>query len=131
MKKSVTLQNSVAAFIYKNKVLLAGMLSAVILVMQQAMQSGDMSFKTLGFAAFIAILSVIANTWRGQGLTLLGIFATLAGVAHNNLTTGKFTWNEFILSCMLSLSLAAASKLQSIGEVKAKEKTDEPDQPTA
>jgi uncharacterized membrane protein YccC len=99
-------------FILKNKVLLSAIISAIILVLQQSLSSGSTNWKAIGFAAFISVLGVIANQWKGQGVTMTGIIGTLAGVFYNNYSTGVFTWNEFILSALLALLMAVAATLQ-------------------
>ena len=80
--------------------------------MQQSLSSGATDWKAIGFAAFISVLGVIANQWKGQGVTVTGIIGTLAGVFNNNMTTGQFTWNEFILSSLLALLMAVTASLQ-------------------
>lgn len=99
-------------FINNNKVLVSALISALVLVLQQALQSGSTNWKAIGFAALIAVIGVIANQWKGKGLTILGIIGTLAGVFHTIWTTGTFTWNEFILSALLAILSAVAASLQ-------------------
>lgn len=99
-------------FIEQNKVLVAAIISAIILVLQQTLQSGDVQWKAIGFSAFIAMLGVIANQWKGQGVTVMGILATLAGTFTTIWQTGSFTWNEFILSSIVAVLMAVSSSLQ-------------------
>jgi hypothetical protein len=115
------MKTKIQAFIAANQVLLLAVVSALILVIQQAASEGPISFKALAYAAFLAVLGVVANQWRGRGLTITGIIGTFAGVAQNIYATGNFTWNEFILSALLAVMLAAASALQPVGQVPAEE----------
>ena len=98
-------------FILKNKVVLASFLSAIVLVLQQALSTGQTDWKAIGFAGLIAALGVAARQWAGQGVTVLGIIGTLAGVFHTIQTTGTFTWNEFILSSLIAVLTAVAASL--------------------
>lgn len=95
-------------FILKNKVFLLGLAGAIAVVIQQFLGTPEINWKVVGFAAGMAALSYVANQWRGQGVTILGIIGTLAGtfVAIHN--TGNFTWNQFILSSVAALLAAVA-----------------------
>lgn len=99
-------------FIEQNKVFIAAAISAIILVLQQSLQSGETQWKAIGFAALIALLGVIANQWKGKRVTVMGIAATLAGTFTTIWQTGSFTWNEFILSSIVAVLMAVSSSLQ-------------------
>jgi hypothetical protein len=90
-------------FISRNRVLFAGIVSAVTLVLQQCARSGQTSFKVLSFAVLITVIGVIANQWRGKGVTILGIVATLCTVFQTIWSTGRFTWNEFLLNAAIAV----------------------------
>ena len=95
-------------FIQKNKVFLLGLLSAIALTVQQFATQPEVDYKVIGYAAIMAILSFIANQWRGQGVTVMGIIGTLAGAFVTIQSTGHFTWNQFILSAIAALLAAVA-----------------------
>lgn len=99
-------------FFVKNKVVVLAFISAFTLTLQQALANHQTDWKAIGFAVLIAAIGVIANTWKGQGLTIFGILSTLAGSFQTIYATGKFTWNEFILSSIVAVLLAAAGSLQ-------------------
>lgn len=99
-------------FIQKNAVLVMALVSALTLVLQQAMMNHSTDWKAIGFACFIGVLSVFSNQWQGKGVTVLGIIATLAGTFTTIWKTGTFTWNEFILSAIVALLTAVAGTLQ-------------------
>jgi hypothetical protein len=99
-------------FILKNKVIISAFISALILVLQQAMSTGATECKAIGFAALLALLGVLAREWKGQGVTISGIIGTLAGVFVNIQSTGSFTWNEFLLSAAVAILMAVSSTLQ-------------------
>jgi Na+-transporting methylmalonyl-CoA/oxaloacetate decarboxylase beta subunit len=105
---------SIQSFIYANKVVISGALSSIILILQQAMGQGPVSFKAIGFAVFLAVLSVIAKEWKGKGFTILGIIGTMAGITQTIYETGTFTWNEFILSVLFALAMAAVQYIGTI-----------------
>lgn len=99
-------------FLTNHKVLIAAFISAITLVIQQALATKETDWKAIGFAALIAVIGVIANQWKGKGLTISGIIGTLAGTFTTIWTTGSFTWNEFILSSIVAVLMAAAGSLQ-------------------
>lgn len=99
-------------FINQNRVFVAASLSALVLVLQQALSSQNTEWKAIGFATLIALLGVVANQWKGQGITITGIIGTLAGVFVNIWQTGNFTWNEFILSAIVAVLMAVSASLQ-------------------
>jgi hypothetical protein len=96
------------SFLEKNKVFLIGLAAAIAVTIQQFLGTVEVNWRVIGYAAGMAALSYIANQWRGQGVTILGIVGTLAGtfVAIHN--TGTFTWNQFILSAIAALLAAVA-----------------------
>lgn len=98
--------------IKKHSVEIAAFASAIVLVLQQALSSGQTSWKSVGYAVFLALLGVVSKQWGGKGFTVFGILGTLAGVFTNNYQTGSFTWNEFILSAAVALLLAVVGHLQ-------------------
>lgn len=99
-------------FLQKNAVLISAMISALVLVLQQAISTHSTDLKAVGFAAFIGVLSVFSNKWPRKDFTVGGILATLAGVFTTIWTTGTFTWNEFILSAIVALLTAMLGLIQ-------------------
>lgn len=95
-------------FFQKNKVFLLGMLGSVAVVLQQFIQQPIIDWKVVGFACFMTILSYVANAWRGQGTSILGILGTLAGTVVSVNQTGHFTWNQFLLSVSIAILAAVA-----------------------
>ena len=95
-------------WINKNKVFLLGLLGSIAVVIQQFTLEPTVDWKAVGFAVLMATLSYFANAWRGQGVSLLGILGTLAGVFVSMQTTGHFTWNQFIVSVIAALLSAVA-----------------------
>lgn len=113
-------------FIIKNKVFLLGLAAAITVVVQQFLGTPEINWKVVGFAAGMAALSYVANQWRGQGVSILGIVGTLAGTFVSIHNTGNFTWNQFILASVAALLAAVApppkqleyEKSQTIVEAK-------------
>lgn len=95
-------------FLDKNKVFLLGLAAAITVVLQQFLGQPEVDWKVVGYAAFMAVLSYIANAWRGQGTTILGILGTLAGTFVAIQQTGSFTWNQFIISSVAAILAAVA-----------------------
>lgn len=90
-------------FIQKNRVVILAFISAIILVLQQVMATKETNWKVIGFALLVAVLGVMANQWKGKGISILGILGNLAGVFTTIQATGKFTINEFILASLIAL----------------------------
>ena len=98
-------------FIQKNQVFLAAVLSAMILSLQQVLSTRETSWKVIGFVLLISVLGVIANQWKGKGVTVFGMISTLSGVFINIQQSGTFTWNEFIMSSMIAVLTAISGSL--------------------
>lgn len=101
----------------KNKVFILGLLSALAVAItpfvQDANQSEEVKWSTVGFAALMAILAYLAKSWRGQGLSILGIVGNIAAVATTLLTQGtqvnsKNFYLQLILQTFLAILAAAA-----------------------
>lgn len=108
----------------KNKVFILGLLSAIAVAItpfvQDADQSDAVKWSTVGFAVLMAILAYLAKSWRGQGLSILGIVGNIAGVATTLLTQGtqvnsKTFYLQLILQTFLAILAAAAPDPKSRG----------------
>jgi hypothetical protein len=75
-------------FLKKNYVLLSALLTSLIVTLTEFTQSGATDYKLLGMAALTAVLGVLANQWKGKGLTVTGIVGLLAGVFIELKTSG-------------------------------------------
>lgn len=121
------MKKSLPQLIEDNKVFLIGLASAVALALQQFLGTADVNWKAVTFAAFIAGLSYIANAWRGQGVTILGIIGTVSGVFVTLNQTGMFSWSQFLLTSVAAILAAVApppklneyEKSEAIEEAKA------------
>lgn len=99
-------------FLADNKVMIISLLMAIVMVVQQALTNTSWDWLAIGYAGGIAILGVIANAWKGQGFTILGIIGTVAYAFVDILNGGHFTWKQLILSAMLAIITAAIKSLQ-------------------
>lgn len=101
---------NIASFFTKNKVFLLGLLGAIAISLQTLLAGNAESqdLKVYLFAIIMAALSYIANQWRGQGVTILGILGTLSGVFVSLQQTGTFTWNQFLIYSILAILAAVA-----------------------
>ncbi len=100
-------------FIVKNYVFVMGLLSALVLVLQQTTASGETNWKSIGFAALIAVLGVIANQWKGKGITVTGIIGTVAYAFVQVYNTGQFTWQNFGVLSLLAVMTSLVEGLKS------------------
>jgi len=108
----------VQTFLEKYKVFLSGLAAALVLALTEFLSQPVVDWKVVGFAALMAILSYVANQWRGQGVTILGIVGTLAYSFVTLQTSGTFTWQQFILSSVVALLAAVAPPAKSLGYEK-------------
>lgn len=102
-----------------NKVLIAAIVSAVVLVLQQALSTPPINWKAIGMAALIAVLGVLSNQWKGKGLSIMGIIGNLSYAFISIQNTGNFSWEQFIVQALLALLTTLAP---TIMPEKAKEK---------
>lgn len=100
-------------FLQKNYVLVAGILSAVVLTLQQVMGSHPTDFKVIGMSLLLAVLGVLANQWKGAGVTVTGIIGNLAYTFISIYNTGTFTWAEFGTTALITVLLALSEGLKS------------------
>lgn len=102
-------------FFNKNKVFITGLIGAIIAVLTPYLESGEVNWRVTGFAVLMAVLSYISNQWRGQYVTVTGVIGTLAAATYAALTTGVFTWNQFILYLVVAVGTAVAPPPKSRG----------------
>lgn len=95
-------------FLDKNKVLLTGLAGAIAIVLQQYLSAEVIDWKVIGFAVMIAGLSFFAKEWRGQGVTILGIIGSIAGVISEELTKGQVDFSKLILYAIVAVLGAVA-----------------------
>lgn len=102
-------------FLDQNKVFLFGLLASIAVVLQQFVGQPEISFKAIGFAILMAVLSYLAKEWRGQALSIFGIVGNLAGVFVTAYDGGNFTWEQFILQGTIALIAVAVPAPKSRG----------------
>jgi hypothetical protein len=115
-----TTWQKIITFFTANKVFILGLLASIAVVLQQFLMEPSIDWKTVGLAAGIAVLSYVANLWRGQGVTILGIIGTLAYVFVQNLTSGiPLDWSKIILMAVVAIISAVAPPPKSINYEKS------------
>ena len=95
-------------FIKDNWVFLSGLISAIVLVLQQFIGVPVMQWSVVGIAVGLAVLGYIANEWRGKGMTWFGIIGTLAYTFIQVYQNGQINWNQFIIMAVVALLSAVA-----------------------
>jgi len=101
-------------FIEKNWVFISGLISAIVVVLQQYTGGGEADLKVVGFAVLMAVLSYFGNQWKGQGLSVLGIIGTLAWTFQTELADGHISGTQLILQTLVAIGLLVAPKPQTI-----------------
>ncbi len=79
-------------FISNNRVFLIGLVSGIILVLQQQIKDGPISWKATGLAIAIAVASYIANEWKAKTASILGIIGSVSSAIALQLQNGAFSW---------------------------------------
>jgi hypothetical protein len=102
----------VKLFFANNKVLLFGIGAALLLVAQQAQAAGPINPPTLALAGLVAVLGVLANSWKGKTASVVGIFGSVAGALGTMLSDHAFNWSAFVMSAMVAVLGFLATGLQ-------------------
>ena len=92
----------------KTSPLIAAILGALILVLQQALSNHNWDLKVVGFAALIAVIGAASTVLRGKGSSFVGILGTVGYTFVQIWQTGTFTWSEFILTSLLAVIMLFA-----------------------
>jgi hypothetical protein len=100
---------------YQNKVVIVGLLTAVLLAVQEAMKAGESSTKVFVFAGILAAISFLANNLRGQVATIIGIVGTAISTYVTMDQTGSVSWSQIVLQTMLALLAVFAPPAKSKG----------------
>ena len=100
---------------YQNKVVIVGLIAAVLLAVQEAMKAGESSTKVFVFAGILAAISFLANNLRGQVATIIGIVGTAISTYVTMDQTGSVSWSQIVLQTMLALLAVFAPPAKSKG----------------
>lgn len=108
-------------FLDKHKVFILGLLGSVALALQPFINnaSDEIKWKSVGFAALMAVLSYLAKEWRGQAISIVGIIGNLAGVYVTIQQTGAFSWTQFIMQGLVAIIAAVTADAKSRGYEQA------------
>jgi hypothetical protein len=95
----------------KNSPLLAAVVGALLIVLEQAVIEKNFDLKVVGFAALIAVLGAVSTALKGKGASFAGVIGTVGFTLYTIIQTGPFTWNEFILTAALAVVTTIAPTL--------------------
>jgi len=95
-------------FLKQNKVFLSGLGAAIAVALQQFVGAETIEWSVIGFAVLMAILSYIANKWRGAGLTITGIIGTLCATFIQVWDGGKIDWVQLVILTVIAVLSAVA-----------------------
>lgn len=101
----VTTQTTGSTFWERNKVFITGLITAVILAVQQIFYTSPegINYRALGLAALVAIGGYIGNTWRGKGVSIAGFIGIVGYSFYQVASTGHFTWGQFIPAVLMGI----------------------------
>ncbi len=123
-------------FFMKNKVLIIGLLSAILLAISEIVKGNDASIKMLIFSAVVAGLSFLAKNLRGQAASIAGLIASALTAYLTQQETGHVSWAQIVTQTLIALLGIWASPAKSVGYEKTDiiveaKKSGEEIQPTA
>lgn len=95
-------------FFQKNWVFISGLISAIVVVLQQYTGGEPADLKVVGFAALMAGLSYLANQWRGKGVTITGIIGVLAATFSSIQMGQHIQWTQLILQAIVAIGMSVA-----------------------
>lgn len=99
----------------KNKVLIIGLLSAVILPIYDLISKGETSTKVIIMAAAVALTAYLARNLRGQWQTIAGIVGTVLATYIAQQTSGQsVSWLQLIMQAVVLFLAASSSPAKSI-----------------
>jgi hypothetical protein len=97
------------------KVFIIGLAGAALVALQQFAFQPEISWKAVGLAVGLALVGYIAQNWRGQSLSIIGIIGNAAFAFTSVHETGNFTWSQFIIQLLLVFGFAAMPDPKSRG----------------
>ena len=97
------------SFFNQNKVLIFGLLSAILLAANEVLKTGDANNKVLIFAGAIAGASFLANNLRGQWASIAGLAGTALATYLAMEQTGNVSYYQLILQIVIGYLAIVAS----------------------
>lgn len=80
-----------------------GLLSALLIALQQFIGQPTVDWKVMGLAALIGVLGFVGNFLKGKGISILGAIGTAVYTFVQVWQTGHFTWSEFALTAAIAI----------------------------
>lgn len=107
------------SLLMKNKVLIAGLLSAVLLAISEVVKGNDASIKMLVFSGFIAAASFLARNLRGQAASIAGLVGNAVAAYVAQQANGHVEWSQIISQTLLTLIAIWVGPAKSLGYEKS------------
>lgn len=82
----------------KTTPLVAAIIGAVMLVLQQFIGQPKVDLKVVGFAVLIAVIGAASLILKGKGASLWGIIGTVGFSFYDIWQSGSFTWDQFFIT---------------------------------
>lgn len=102
----------------KNKVLIIGLLSAVLLAVSELIKGGQSSTKVLIFSGLIAAAGFLANNLRGQVASIIGLLGNSLTVFLTMQQQGTVSWAQLLIQFMVGVLAILAAPAKSEGYEK-------------
>lgn len=95
------------SFWHKYQVLISGLISAIVLSLQQ-FTSTTIDWKVIGFAALLAAASWAGNNLRGKGVSVIGVIGVAGYAIASVAVNGMINLNQLILAFLIGLGALVA-----------------------
>lgn len=102
------------SFLNKNKVVIFGLLSAILLAINEILKTEGANVKVLIFAGGIAGASFLANNLRGQWASIAGLAGTSLATYLTMEQTGTISFQQLVFQIILGFLAIVSSPAKGV-----------------
>lgn len=95
-------------FFQRNKVLIIGLLASICASLYEFTSAPSVNWLVVGFSAYTAGLSYLANKLRGQWATIIGVMLSLGATLYTQIDTHHVNVGQLILTALVTFGMAIA-----------------------
>lgn len=91
-------------FFQKNRVFIIGLISAILVAVEQY-ATGPIDYKVIGYAALMAVISYFANNLKGDIATIIGIIGTdLTSIIPSLISHTPISWLQLAIQTLAAIT---------------------------
>jgi uncharacterized membrane protein len=87
----------------KTTPLVAAVIGAALLAIQQFVGKPETNWKVIGLAVLIAVIGAASTVLKGKGASLVGVIGTVGYTFYEVWQTATFTWQQFIVTALFAV----------------------------